>query len=266
MVRRAHYRKSKKTLFYGYQTNKIFLSRIASLIAGLAEASVVSEKAGIEEPEEVEEESTKAKDQNEVNLAEKILLWNVEKPLIDEPQAALAAEVSDPTIVEEKEGLEDIQDIEEVEGLYAITQFPEAWKFLTNSHSYQWLLSRIRTEVLLTKIAGTPADTIKKRILNGLALASVKSKYGQAAHKARFELSWDLRGFLQAKYPDEHEAQLESLITMVRSGDNVQAMTCAQYMDQVWPVTGMETLLALQGALEKGEGQAFKGEWHLRFM
>jgi hypothetical protein len=75
-----------------------------------------------------------------------------------------------------------------------------------------------------------------------------------------------LRGFLQAKYPNEHEAQLESLITVVGSGDNVQAITCAQYMDQVWPVAGMETLLALQGALEKGEGQVFKGEWYLRFM
>jgi hypothetical protein len=236
------------------------------LIAGLTEVSPASEKAEIEESEEVEEESTKVKDNDEVSLAEKILQWNVEKPVIDEPEAVLDAEVSDPTIVEDKEGLEYIQDIEEAEGLYAITRFPEAWKFLTDSHSYQWLLSRIGTEVLLTKIAGTPADTIKKRILNGLASASVRSKYGQTAHKARFELSWDLGGFLQAKYPDEHEAQLESLITVVGSGDDVQAMTCAQYMDQVWPMTGMETLLALQGALDKGEGQAFKGECHLRFM
>jgi hypothetical protein len=225
----------------------------------MTEVSLVSEKA------EIEEESTKVKDHDEVSLAEKILLWNVENPVMDEPESALVAEVSDPNIVEDKEGLEDIQNIEEVEGLYAITQFPEAWKFLTDSHSYQWLLSRIRTEMLLTKIAGTPADTIKKRILNGLASASVKSKYGQAAHKARFELSWDLRGFLQAKYPDEHKAQLESLITVVGFGDNVQAMTCAQYMDQVWPVPGMETLLALQGALENGEGQAFKCELHLSF-
>jgi hypothetical protein len=236
------------------------------LIVGLAEDSLVSEKAEIEEPEEVEEESTKVKDQDEVSFTEKILLWNVEKPILDEPQAVLAAEAPNPTIFEDKEGFEDIQDIEEVEGLCPITQFPEAWKFLTDSHSYQWLLGRIRTEMLITKIAGTPADTIKKRIINGLASASVKSKYGQAAHTARFEISWDLRGFLQAKYPDEHEAQLESLIAVVGSGDNVQAITCAQYMDQVWPVTGMETLLALQGALEKGEGQAFKGEWYLRFI
>jgi hypothetical protein len=120
------------------------------LIAGLAETSLVSEKAEIEEPEEVEEESTKVKDQDEVSFTEKILLWNVEKPTIDEPQATLTAEVPNPTIVEDKEGPEDIQDIEEVEGLCAITQFPEAWKFLTDSHSYQWLLSRIRTEMLIT--------------------------------------------------------------------------------------------------------------------
>jgi hypothetical protein len=71
-------------------------------------------------------------------------------------------------------------------------------------------------------------------------------------------MSWSLPGFLKEQYPEERNPQLGSLITIMGSGDGVQALTCSQYMSQVWLVTGLETLSALQGALAKGHGKPCK--------
>jgi len=189
-------------------------------------------------------------EQDEISPAEKIHLWNLEKPDIER---------QDDDLTLDERNTAFIQDEEEQEDDYVITNFPDAWEFLTGSHAYEWLLARMRTEMLLTKTDGTQAENIKREILEGLASVSKKLNYGQAVNKARFDISWDLPGFLKAKYPDEHELQLGSLITIVGTGDNVQALTCAQYINQVWPVTGLETLFALQGAFNKGVGQKYKG-------
>jgi len=202
-----------------------------------------------EEELEYQQEEQIAKEQDGISPAEKIYLWNIEKPDLDR---------QDNDLTSDEPGT-DVQDEEEHEVDYAITHFPEAWAFLTASHAYEWLLARMKTEMLLTKIEGSQAENIKREVLKGLSSVSKRPDYGQAIIKARFDMSWDLPGFLKEKYPDEQELQLGSLITIVGTGDNAQALTCAQYMNQVWPITGLETLLALQGALDKGLGEAHKG-------
>jgi hypothetical protein len=203
-----------------------------------------------EEELEDQEEERRTKEQDGISPAEKVDLWNLEKPDVDRQDDNF-------TLGERNKAV--IQDEEEQEDDYAITHFPDAWAFLTGSRAYEWLLARMKTEMLLTKTDGTQAENIKRDILKGLASVSKKVNYGQVVNEARFDISWDLPGFLKIKYPDKHEVQLGSLITIVGIGYNVQALTCAQYINQVWPVTGVETLSALQEALDKGAGQNYKG-------
>jgi hypothetical protein len=203
-------------------------------------------KSHQEKLEDEEEEIVSTKDP-ELSSAEKVDLWKIEKPdVIRQENEPLPFDETDPAAHEDQED-------------YVITHYPEAWTFLTNSNAYEWLLARMKAEILLTKIDGTLVDSIKKEILKGLASISKRFGYHQGASQARFEISWPLMRYIEEKYLDKHDLQLGSLITIVGSGGEVQALTCSQYMNQVWPVTGLETLLALQGALDKGAGQTYKG-------
>ena len=225
------------------------VSRIANLIANSMQVSSESPDEKLEDDNHVEDEDadkeTMSKKQDEISLAEKMhLLWNSGKPDLEKDDAHVNLHQIDA-----------VDDDDAGDG-YAITHYPEAWQFLTGSHAYYWLLARVRTEMLLTK-RDRASEAIKREIMRGLA--SRPKGYAKAVTKAKFYVYWSLRTFLKEKYPDEQSVRLGSLITMIASGDDVQALTCAQYMGQVWPVTGPETLSAVQGALDTGPGQAYKG-------
>ena len=199
-----------------------------------------------EEELEDEEEQITTKENDGISLTEKMQLWNTAKPDAEKP---------DGTIFDQL----DIAEVDEDDD-YVITHFAEAWAFLTNGHAYRWLLGRVRTELLLTERDGTSAETIRREILRGLAYIPKGHGYGQAVSKAKFVICWSLSEFLKEQYPEELDPQLGSLITIVGSGDDVQALTCSQYMSQVWPVTGLETLDALQEAFKKESGQIYEGK------
>lgn len=133
---------------------------------------------------------------------------------------------------------------------YGISHFPEAWKFLTEGHNFQWLIGLLRTEILLTKKDGTISESIRKTIL--------KNTRTQGVSQARFEISWNLRKFLADKYPGEKDLKLGDLITIAGTGSDAQALTCAEYVRQVWPSTGFETLSALQNAVGRDSGYCHK--------
>lgn len=153
---------------------------------------------------------------------------------------------------------DDDDDSEGMDEDYTMTHFPDAWEFLVNSHAYQWLIGRIQTEMLVTQRAGTAAESIRTEIVKGSASLGRSHGDRQGTRKVRFDISWELPGFLREQYPEESELDLGSLITIVGIGNVVQALTCAQYMRQVWPVTDLETLKALQEALDKGKGQMYQ--------
>ncbi|KAK0645260.1 hypothetical protein DIS24_g8055 [Lasiodiplodia hormozganensis] len=68
---------------------------------------------------------------------------------------------------------------------------------------------------------------------------------------ARFEIEWDLLGFLRRqKYDAALEIAVERAITLTGSAKNAQAMTCLDYMSQTWPVIGEEIVKVLQKALK----------------
>ncbi len=49
-------------------------------------------------------------------------------------------------------------------------------------------------------------------------------------------------------------------LTIVGTGINAQALTCAEYMNQVWPATGIEILNTMQEAISAGPANPIQRE------
>jgi len=197
---------------------------------------------------EYDEENTTIPDAGDgLSLAEKMQLFWTEKPEISDLGQAVAM---DEIKRFKEEGIEE--DFED----YAISHYPDAWKFLTTGHSYQWLIGRLKSEILLTDRTDTVVDDIHRKITQTLISWNIKQIY--TINKVKFEISWELLSFLKEHYPQEQHVNIGSVITITESGPDTQALTCAEYMRQVWPVTGMETLNALQELLTIGVGNSYR--------
>jgi hypothetical protein len=150
---------------------------------------------------------------------------------------------------EDNSNLLEIED-EDYED-YAITHFPEAWTFLRESHAYKWLIGKMKSGILLTELEGTLMEHIGEEITRGLK--AVNRGYGYTRPcKGFFEILWDLPQFIQDEFLDKTDLQLGSIITITGSCSDAQALTCAEYMHQVWPTTGLDTLKALQETMNRG--------------
>ena len=121
--------------------------------------------------------------------------------------------------------------------------FTETQKILIKSKAYQWLVGRIQTILVTTE--GTTAESISKMIHIRL-----NSDELDRLHTATFRTSWSPLRFLREQNYQKGENQaIGEVITVTGSAIDAQAMTCAQYMHQTWPVTGDEVLWALQAAM-----------------
>lgn len=122
--------------------------------------------------------------------------------------------------------------------------------FLRHSPAYTWLLDQARVCASLTKTAGTPLETINTKMDDLFQAMEDRSLRGPI-FDARFEMEWDLLGFLRRqKYDAPLEIAIERAITLTGSAKNTQAMTCLDYMSQTWPVIGEEIVKVLQKALK----------------
>ncbi len=82
----------------------------------------------------------------------------------------------------------------------------------------------------------------------------VSRRRNPALYTVKFELQWDLIGFLLGQeYCEEVRGARESLHTLIRrvitlSGDEdiVQALPCAEYMGQIWPTTSADFIQLLE--------------------
>jgi hypothetical protein len=148
-------------------------------------------------------------------------------------------------------------DVEEEDDRdYAIAHFADAWAFLTKSHAYKWLLGKV-SAVLLTDSQDSISEQIGKDIIRGLNAEKGHWKYNDVCQAQFYIADWRLSNFLEEQYPGE-EHLLGSVITITGSGINAQALTCAGYMRQVWPTTGLEMLAALQRAVNAGDGKSYE--------
>ena len=124
----------------------------------------------------------------------------------------------------------------------------------------------MKSALALTETKGTLMEQVGDEIMRGLGEVKGGQGYDAQVCKGSFEIiTWDLPGFINHEYSREENLQLGSIITITGSGGNAQALTCAEYIRQVWPTTGSETLKVLQEAINKGIGKTHKCKLFLKF-
>lgn len=127
-------------------------------------------------------------------------------------------------------------------------RYREVRSFLLSSTAYQLLLQRARCAARLIGAKRGAMEDISKAMSSTFACLRKHSK-GTFTHDVHFVLEWDLPGFMRSQaYDTCREIAMESAITITGSSSDAQALTCLQYMDQVWPSTGREILRVLQRA------------------
>jgi hypothetical protein len=138
---------------------------------------------------------------------------------------------------------------------------PESQQFLLNSISYEQLLGRIRTGMILTPKRPSSMTPISERICARLSarLLGTESDADALRHQeASFEVEWNPRDFL-SKEPVQ---KLSEVTVLVGDQADAQATTCKEYINQIWPATGIHTLKAIQSALENSE-ERYEGKIHV---
>lgn len=194
---------------------------------------------------QVDEESAVAT--NTMTLHEKISLWQTNKD--KDTKGITDGLFDDDEIEDEVDYQPEPEPLELAEYRHVLTQSP----------AYTWLQSHIQMETDL-EIPG-PIKTkheIRHQILQRIGLpARISRKARSCLHTIVFDLPWGPATFYQEQqYKETLTEVLSNAITIIGNGDNVQATTCIQYMDQVWPETGVHLLQLLRSCVGTGTVQS----------
>lgn len=155
----------------------------------------------------------------------------------------------DPDFVEqdiEKDGEEDGQHYEQVRLEY---------RELIDSGAFRWLIMRLKREIFMTAPTTDHASSIAEDILRKLvSKGKVSRKNPVESHRAVFTVDWNPLAFLEEQdYEEEWSEALAGAITLTGCASFAQALTCAEYMRQTWPCSGLSTLHAFQHIVKRSQ-------------
>jgi len=169
----------------------------------------------------------KPRESDALSPSEKVALWDTE--------IAEFADFPKDEIVEEKE-LDDL-----------LSSFSSHQNFLRQSQEYQWLLGKIRANVMLLQKDRDVMSAISNEI--NAAFDRLKNKGSQSpapVYTVSFDIKIGIGPFLDRYYANDSYRDVGSVITLTGSAVNAQAVTCRQYLQQTWPISGIKTLDALE--------------------
>jgi hypothetical protein len=117
-------------------------------------------------------------------------------------------------------------------------------KFIYKSPAYQWLLASLCRELILASTHPNTRDTIRHKILSILPhYPRISRKRPAAALRIRFALNWDPRQFVETQgHKEQLDDVIERSITLTGSTKDAQALTCKEYLCQVWPASGEDIM------------------------
>jgi hypothetical protein len=114
---------------------------------------------------------------------------------------------------------------------------------------FQWLLSRTRAAAH-SMTTGTTEAHIRYKLIEIIGSNS----------ELTLTLDWDPVNFLREQY-FATECRLHEIICLCGVADDVQALSCQDYTNQMWPEVGVELLRFLSDRVSVGFG-TYRGETH----
>ncbi|GFN15432.1 Pfs domain protein [Aspergillus tubingensis] len=149
------------------------------------------------------------------------------------------------------EHLDVDDDIPIEDGDENLPEHTEFWSLITSSPVYEWLLGSLRRKLHLQPAEPNVQDAIRDRILETLPSSRRVSRYDQPTiYQVEFLLNWDPASFIaEQEYDTSKEGFLGKIITITGSGQDAQAMTCLQYLQQTWHSYGADILQLVEATL-----------------
>ncbi|KAI3319843.1 hypothetical protein HD806DRAFT_538810 [Xylariaceae sp. AK1471] len=136
-----------------------------------------------------------------------------------------------------------------------IPELEEYRKLIFEDPGYMWMLARLRREIILSTFEHEILHHIRETILWAIPQTNhVSRKKAPEEAQVTFTVDWDIIGFLcQQGYDMPHSEAVANSITLTGTRTHAQALTCRQYMAQMWPLTGSQTLKLIQETLKTTE-------------
>ncbi|KAI0414540.1 hypothetical protein F5X98DRAFT_244308 [Xylaria grammica] len=136
-----------------------------------------------------------------------------------------------------------------------IPELDEYRKTLAEDPSYAWMLARLRRDLILSKGQYDIINRLRDAIQSAFPQSNhVSRKKSPEEVRVTFTANWDIMGFLhQQDYSISHSEAIANAVTLTGTETHAQALTCRQYMAQMWPFTGSQTLKLIQETLKSAE-------------
>jgi hypothetical protein len=134
---------------------------------------------------------------------------------------------------------------------------------LQNDPGYQWLLNRLRRELELSKPEHDTMTTVRNYIISGLPLPrNISPNSPSQPCSVIYTVDWDPVAFLaEQEYGEPPSFAIFNAITLTGTCVAVQALTCLDYMNQVWPEIGHHTLGLIQTLVTSGHPNSTTCKW-----
>jgi hypothetical protein len=125
-----------------------------------------------------------------------------------------------------------------------------------NSVAYSWL-----TAALVKTLTMAPVEEedmcadLREKIQASLGRTrTISSRSPSKRHAMAFTAEWDPKLFLREQFPDESDTGrlFRQVLTLTGSATDAQALSCAEYLLQTWPTTGLSILEIVEDALVTG--------------
>lgn len=145
---------------------------------------------------------------------------------------------------------------------------PKDWPYfgtVLDTSAYDWLVLQLRVHFALDTTQAAIIQQVRTDLATNLLATSRRlgAAHGCDTVEACFDLDWDLTSFFRDQnYSDRPADALCKVVTLTGSDTHVQAQSCREYLEQVWPQTGPELVAILSDvvATQSGDEIKFKGE------
>lgn len=128
-------------------------------------------------------------------------------------------------------------------------------EFISGTSAYTWLLSRLRQELDLSSSESDIMTGIRDTILSSLPPHRVSRKCSSETYTLIFEVDWNPRAFIEdQRYEVENGRAIGMVLTLTGSTKDAQALNCAEYLTQTWPLTGSRILQLVRDVVRSGAG------------
>jgi hypothetical protein len=118
--------------------------------------------------------------------------------------------------------------------------------FLRSGLPWQWLTTRLSSLVRLSWPDGGLDDEVSRTVMAAMTTANWAASNVQTVSCC---VDWDPASFLSTQYDQEFLPRLGEVVTLTGWDNQVQSMTCSEYIQQTWPIYGMSILYAVEDAI-----------------